>query len=72
MTDVTDDDLDDDLEDAPELFDRTPRFVLLQVMHESECDGAFQEDDWNDALTEQQMLEMLAAKLGYDLIKKDA
>jgi len=51
-------------------FDPTPRYVLLQVLHESQA-SCFQEDDWNEALTEIQMLEMLASKLGFQLVPKE-
>ena len=61
---MTDNDMDDE-------FDPTPRFVLLEVRHESES-HSFQEDSWDDALTEEQMLEMLAQKLGYELTKRGA
>lgn len=45
-----------------------PRYVLLRVRHESES-NVFQEDDYEDALTEKQILVMLARKLGYKLTK---
>ncbi len=45
------------------------RYVLLEVRPESENDS-FQDDSYDDALTEHQMLTMLADKLGYTLTPK--
>lgn len=39
------------------------RYVLLEVFEHGDAD-----DDWDDALTELDMLKMLAEKLGYNLI----
>ena len=43
------------------------RFVLLEVFPENENDI----DDYDEALSELKMLEMLAERLGYQLIKSE-
>jgi hypothetical protein len=50
------------------MAERERRYVLLEVVPEEESES-FQDDSYEDALTEQGMMEMLAKKLGYVLIK---
>lgn len=49
---------------------REQRFVLLEVKPEGETDS-FQEDSYEEAMTEYDILQMLARRLGYKVVKKD-
>lgn len=49
---------------------REQRYVLLEVTPDAETDR-FQDDSYEDAMSELDILHMLAHKLGYTLTKKE-
>jgi DNA-binding response OmpR family regulator len=64
-------DVDEDFEDSDEeqQEEGERRFVLLEVVPESQT-SSFQEDSYEEAMTEDAILHMLARKLGYTLTKR--